>query len=151
LTINTPTLTYVGFTGTRKGMTWQQRRRIHDYLEELAVVQPGSEFHHGDAVGADEQAAGMAYALRYWVVCHPPKRNTYRAYTTLNHVTLPEEDYLVRNKAIVDATSVLLATPDGPERVRSGTWQAIRYARSLGDRYMVVVYPDGKVHRVTGR
>ena len=141
----------MGFTGSRKGMTRHQRIVIHKYLEELAAVQTEAEFHHGDAVGADAQAAGMAYTLRYRVICHPPKRSTYRAYTELNHVTLPVAEYLDRNRAIVDATSVLLATPDGPERTRSGTWQAIRYARSLGDRYLLVVYPDGQVQRVTGR
>ena len=40
--------------------------------------------------------------------------------------------YLDRNRDIVDACEVLLATPDGPERLRSGTWSTVRYARKIG-------------------
>lgn len=93
----------------------------------------------------------MAYILGYRVVCHPPKRSTFRAYSRLNHVILPPEEYAARNRAIVDATAVLLAAPDGPERTRSGTWQAVRYARSLGDRYILLIYPDGRTEREVTR
>ena len=44
---------------------------------------------------------------------------------------------------LVDACEVLLATPKGPEKLRSGTWATVRYARKVGKR-IVIIEPDGK-------
>jgi hypothetical protein len=56
-----------------------------------------------------------------------------------NVTLLPEREYLQRNRDIVDATDVLLAAPDGPERVRSGTWSTVRYAYRAGRGVLLVM------------
>ena len=92
-------------------------------------------------MGADEQAELLARGLGYVTVAHPPTNPHLRAYTT-SDITLDPADYLVRNRAIVDAADVMIACPDGPERLRSGTWATIRYARKVG-KDLCVIGPDG--------
>jgi len=56
--------------------------------------------------------------------------------------------YHDRNRDIVDACDVLIATPDGPQRRHSGTWYTIDYARA--NRVAVVVcLPDGTIEPKT--
>jgi len=48
--------------------------------------------------------------------------------------------YLSRNRAIVDETEMLIATPaEFTEQQRSGTWSTVRYARACGKK---VAYSD---------
>lgn len=137
----------VGFTGTRRGMTHQQEivvRRI------LTAIQP-SEFHHGDCVGADSQAHGIARELRIGIFIHPPVDKHLRAFCR-DATMFPELPYLERNRLIVDLSEMIIATPRSskPER-RSGTWATIRYAKVKLASVMVwtnyapvtVVSPDG--------
>jgi hypothetical protein len=50
-----------------------------------------------------------------------------------------------RNRAIVDASDLLIACPPvAVEEPRSRTWVAIRYARRVG-KMVMIVYPDGTV------
>jgi predicted Rossmann fold nucleotide-binding protein DprA/Smf involved in DNA uptake len=44
----------------------------------------------------------------------------------------------------VNETGVLVAMPDGPEELRSGTWATVRYARKQGKDGRII-YPDGLV------
>ena len=127
----------VGFTGTREGMTQAQREAVAGVLARLSAL----EFHHGDCIGADEQAAEIARTIGYKIYSHPPSNAAIRAFTTAD-VELEPRDYLVRNRAIVDATDVMVAAPVGPEVQRSGTWSTVRYARRIG-RVVHVVMPDG--------
>ncbi len=55
---------------------------------------------------------------------------------------LPAKEYLERDRDIVDATEALFATPDGPERAKSGTWYTVRYAVKTG-KPVYICYPDG--------
>ena len=127
----------VGFTGTREGMTAPQRATLHKLLLEFE----GGEFHHGDCLGADAEAHDIAAEL-YTTVIHPPLRATCRAFKSGN-VVLQKQDYLERNKDIVDNTALLIAAPKTlREEHRSGTWSTVRYARK-NDKQVIIIYPDG--------
>lgn len=115
----------IGFTGTRQGMTEKQRLQVQAWLTD------GSEFHHGDCVGADEEADAIAHSLHLNVVIHPPANPRLRAYCS--GTVLPAKGYIARNHDIVDSTDVLVATPkEADEVLRSGTWATVRYARKVG-------------------
>lgn len=126
----------VGFTGTQQGMTRTQIRSVGELLTEW--FEPGSQFHHGDCVGADVQAAEIAKNIGYEVHCHPPINTSKRGYF-FSDVNYKPKDYLDRNHDIVDAVEQMLATPKENEEVlRSGTWATIRYASKTGKRIYVV-------------
>jgi hypothetical protein len=76
------------------------------------------------------------------VVGHPPTNSSLRAARQCDELW-PEAPYLLRNRQICDEVDVLLAAPDGAERVRSGTWSTVRYALWL-PMPVVVLYPDGR-------
>lgn len=118
----------VGFTGTRKGMSPRQRRQL------AAILHAVTEIHHGDCVGADEQAHELAVEAGIRRVVHPPSNPGKRAWCGIDDgsTVLPAKPYLARNRDIVDACDVLMAAPYGPEEVRSGTWSTVRYARKIG-------------------
>jgi hypothetical protein len=100
----------VGFTGTRRGLTERQSAALVHLLARTTTL------HHGGAIGADQQAEIIARQLGIATIVHLPAgtRST---------------DYLARNREIVDVSAELFAAPDGPERMRSGTWATVRYAR----------------------
>ncbi len=125
----------LGFTGTRRGMTAAQR---HSLISELTWyryrghAQPtfDVEFHHGACRGADTEAASIAERLGCSIVSHPPSNMGSAA-------------LLARNRQIVAACELLLAAPEGPELLRSGTWATIRHARKTL-RHTIILWPDGK-------
>lgn len=131
----------IGFTGTREGMTDEQRQS----LENLFRNAPGnSVLHHGDCIGSDEQAAKQADGFKIATVCHPPKSNKLRAFhdSAFTREPLP---YLKRDDAIVNESEVLIAAPCGfVEEVRSGTWYTVRRAREKGIK-IYIIWPDGRV------
>lgn len=122
---------HVGFTGTRRGMTDRQIGRLSEAL--ITLKSEGfSIFHHGDCIGADEEAHDVAVRLGYTVVVHPPNDSRARAFKP-SSADLPEKPYLARNHDIVDACAVLLAAPvSSVEELRSGTWATVRYSKKTG-------------------
>jgi hypothetical protein len=139
--MNLPNRPVVGFTGTRAGMTPAQAGTVRRLLRELNPA----EFHHGDCVGADEQAHGLAMEQRLRVIIHPPEMGRHRAWCLGAAAVLEVRPYMARNEDIVAACSVLIATPgQAGEVVRSGTWATVRRGRKAG-RLLHVVAPDGTV------
>ena len=130
----------IGFTGTRAGMSAEQR----DVCAVLLTELHGEELHHGDAIGADAEMHQLAVAAGIPIVIHPPSNPANRACCESASMRA-ELPYSARNRAIVDETEILIAAPKSPEHQarRSGTWRTIRYARSAG-RQVVVVWPDGR-------
>jgi hypothetical protein len=132
----------VGFTGTQSGMSRHQAAQLIDNLVALECT----EFHHGDCIGADNQADVLARNIVGRIVVHPPTNDSKRAFTTRKAGTVvrPPKPYLERNHDIVDETDVLIATPrdERVEELRSGTWATVRYARKQGKR--VIILPRGK-------
>jgi hypothetical protein len=129
----------LGFTGTREGMSKAQQEALRMLLRRL---RPGV-FHHGDCVGADEQAHHIVRrecpACRIHV--HPPEDAALRAHCR-GDLLHPPKAYLQRNEAIVDAADFLFAAPEGEETNRSGTWATVRYARRR-EVATAVILPSG--------
>lgn len=126
----------VGFTGTRTGMTHKQIVAFTALIKDLAM----SEFHHGDCLGADAQAHAMVRDIKPGAatVIHPPSNSSSRAWCT-GDILRPTDDYLLRNKAIVNETKLLIATPNtARELQRSGTWATIRYARKMKKQIIIL-------------
>jgi hypothetical protein len=119
----------IGFTGTQEGMSEKQRSSLRQVLASF-FADGARVFRHGDCVGADAQAHAKAKAAGFRVVIHPPSDDSKRAFCQGDAVLTPRP-YLVRNRHIVDASSVLIATPKGDDELRSGTWSTIRYARKV--------------------
>lgn len=137
----------VAFSGTRRGMTTFQIESVDQLLGEFDP----SRAAHGMCVGADEHFHRILrdrFGKAVHVEGFPgldmngngPKT---RWKLDVDHHAQPEL-YLVRNHWIVLYGEVLVATPDGPERQRSGTWSTVRYARSI-NRPVYIVRPDGSI------
>ena len=137
----------VGFTGTQRGMTDMQTSALRSLLRAT-----DGEFHHGDCIGADDQAHDVAVALGLIPVIHPPINSAKRAWNTAHQGRICEpKKYLARNKDIVRETEMLIAAPgEDNEQLRSGTWSTVRFARKLG-RAIWVIFPDGRTVSETGQ
>jgi hypothetical protein len=130
----------VGFTGTQRGMTAKQQAT----LRRLLTNYQGCEFHHGDCIGADEEAHDIAVELGLLPVVHPPSDPSKRAWkpSTREIAPLP---YLSRNAMIVAETQCLIAAPAGfREEQRSGTWATIRQAHHTL-KPVILITPDGDI------
>jgi len=126
----------VGFTGTREGLTGYQRGMLAKILNDMRDKY--DTFVHGDCVGADEQAHRIAKALGYTIEIYPPKNSRLRAFCKGDIVHEPD-DYLSRNRKIVDAIDFLIACPKQKKEIlRSGTWATIRYARKKGKKILTI-------------
>lgn len=130
----------LGFTGTQNGMTRAQKATFWDLITSLCP----SEFHHGDCIGADEQAHNIVRdtSIPTYIVSHPPENPTKRADCTADH-SYPPLDYLARDRAIVAISDALVATPSSfTETIRSGTWYTVRQARKA-KKPITIIWPDG--------
>jgi hypothetical protein len=117
----------LGFTGTRVGMSLSQKEELRKFLRQrLPAV-----FHHGDCIGADQQAHRIVRELapECTIIAHPCDLPYARAHCNADVVCVPLKP-LVRNAIIVDACQVLVAAPEhDEEKLRSGTWATVRMAR----------------------
>jgi hypothetical protein len=139
----------VGFTGTSQGMTDIQKVRLERILFELfhADQSSSTEFHHGDCVGADEEADEIAESIGYTRVIHPPINPYKRAHCQTKIIWEPKE-YLVRNHDIVNCSNIMIACPkEAHEVLRSGTWATIRFANKFPEKDKYLITPSGTVFR----
>ena len=134
-------MTKIGFTGTRHGMTDEQKIEF----EKLIKAKDFKEFHHGMCAGSDEIAHHLIEEDKEDVniIGHPPTWSGSVAQLSCHNV-MAEDTYHRRNKDIVDSTDFLIATPDAKERVGSGTWKTVRYARKKGKR-IYIIHKNGRV------
>lgn len=142
----------VGFTGTRGGMTSEQRQAFYRLICEIPELDA---FHHGACIGADEEAAVMVAEIRensdmdargHVIVTHPctPRGMVSEKAIAVSDETREPKPPLDRNKDIVNDIDILVACPSGLEVHRFGTWSTIRYARR-SKKPIVIVWPDGSV------
>jgi hypothetical protein len=135
-------MSHIGFTGTRHGTNKSQRTTLARLLNELHAT----DLHHGDCIGADNHAHYIARDADCRIHLHPPTDPKKRAFCALRSgmdTTYPTKPYLDRNRDIVDASEIVIATPSEViEPRRSGTWATIRYAIKCRKR-TIIVYPDG--------
>ena len=133
----------IGFTGTRRGMTDDQKRT---FIVNLLALH-AAEFHHGDCVGADDEAATIAHKLipRPLIHCWPPEYSGYRAFNQHADVMHPAHDFHARNRLIVGATEILLAAlPANGQRREGGTWYTVGYANRQ-KKPVRLIWPDGSM------
>jgi len=144
----------VGFSGTRHGMTAEQLHMVDVLLlmSQFRVRRHPAEkfeFHHGDCIGADEEADAAARICHYNIHIHPCREmgNIFRAGCHLRGVShmYPIGNSLDRNRAIVDVADVVLCAPaEDVERPRGGTWFTYRYALTRPVD-VLLIHPNGTV------
>ena len=147
--MNLPKYSSLGFTGSRDDRMPTIAQIA--YVDNLLFVLQPFAVHHGDCVNSDEWFHARVtgpYKNNPFVHIHPPDNPKYRSLCTkgTRNILYPPKPYMKRNQDIVDASQGLIATPHGPEEVRSGTWATIRRARKKGIP-ICIVYPNGKVER----
>lgn len=135
---------HVGVTARRTPLSPAQRA----WLARLAPLWNANVFlHQGCCVGGDTEVSIAAHVNGARIVSHPPDNPRLR-YTDAEYTAetvCPEKPYLDRNTDIIAASSLVIAFPDGPYRLRSGTWSTIRKA-VIARRPCLVCLPDGTVH-----
>lgn len=129
----------VGFTGTRRGMTAQQKLLVRDGLR---ILEP-EHVVHGDCIGADADFHAICQELNIDIHIRLSILPT-RAYCSGAKKIHDAKPPIDRNHDIVDEADVMLATPDTEqEKLRSGTWATIRYARNR--KPLRIYYPSGAI------
>jgi len=126
----------IGFTGTRQGMTQNQKEQFVVKLFELGLT----EFHHGDCKGADAEAHDIVreFFPDVYIVIHPPELPYTQAFKQGDEHRVPGS-YISRDKDIVDDSEYLIGAPlTDEEQWRSGSWTTIRYARKTNKPYTVL-------------
>lgn len=135
----------VGFTGTRNGMTKAQSEAFARLIVELNP----EEFHHGDCVGADNEAANMvhtAMADKCRIIRHPPNEDRLRAFNPHYFADCDPKPYLERNWDIVNESDILIACPkEACWQPKGGTWHTVDYAMMPGKKPVRIIYPGGEV------
>lgn len=145
----------IGFTGTRHGMSGQQCSQFYNVISQ--IPESYLELHHGDCIGADDDAAAIFDDLRnepgespgeMRIVCHPPIDATHRAWNKRADETREPKSHFARNRDIVNETDLLIACPQYMEpitpEVRGGTAYTVNYARKQKKR-VLVIRPDGTI------
>jgi hypothetical protein len=129
----------LGFTGSRQGLSDFQQSEIEKFISTNA--HEITEFHMGDCIGADEQASLIVSKYpSISIISHPAIEEKSRVFFKA-HKVLPPKKYSDRNKDIVDASDLIIATPNGEERQRSGTWSTIRYAKKKNIK-IIICFPQ---------
>jgi hypothetical protein len=131
----------VAFTGTRQGMTEDQK-------EQFATIFPpeAQVFMHGDCVGADAEAHSLVRDIKrpIEIAIMPPENPKLRAFMEGDLVVKPRP-YLERNRYLVNWADLVIATPKTwDSRPRSGTWYTIRYAIGQNKR-LWIINPNGSI------
>ena len=136
----------IGVTGTRNGMSEIQENKFKTILTNgIKFLYPpllSDEFHHGDCVGADVQAAQIAKNIGYRIICHPPIVTELRGYF-LSDDYRPPLTYFQRNRNIVDEIDFLFVLPmDNEPKEKGGTWYTFNYALRR-NKPVMIIYPEG--------
>lgn len=142
----------IGFTGTREGMTEHQRKWFRYTFMRCAGKSHINIFHHGDCMGADDQAHSIVrhikedYAsfLHISIILHTPIEDRLRAFCHGADAKNKPLPYLKRNDQIAKESDHLIACPLGPEILKSGTWHTVRCARRRGVP-ITIIWPDGRI------
>lgn len=145
----------IGVTGTREGMTGNQCSAFYNILCEIPDAV--ESFHHGDCIGADDDAANIVSDLRMedelggWkIVCHPPVDETHRAFNPHSAEIREPKTMFARNRDIVNETDLLIACPQYMDPItkdtKGGTAYTVNFARKCG-KPVWIVRPDGTVEK----
>lgn len=135
----------IGFIGTKRGMTTEQRASVGSLLRQL--VRRGTlTAHQGDHIGADCDFGGLCRTVgrnKIMLVSHPPSDTHSRAYCSCD-VVRPPAGFAERARAIVDESELLIACPKELKPThQKGTWGVVHYALAQG-KQVIIIRPDGK-------
>ena len=132
----------LGFTGTQHRNQVAQLDTLYGVL--IGFREAGSVWmHNGDCINSDEKAGDFWRTMGGLIHLHPPDIDAKRAFLRYEECS-PPKCYLNRNRDIVNACDVLIATPfEFEEQARGGTWSTVRYARLTGTPIMFI-WPDGR-------
>lgn len=130
---------WVGFTGTRKGITKPQVNRVTQALYSLGTTW----FVHGGAIGADRTVHYVAQDIGIKIRIRPAEVCKDTTKIIVVDEIMEVKPPLERNRDIVNDVQYMLACPFGfEEEQRSGTWATIRYARLI-HKPLAIIWPDG--------
>ena len=133
-----------GETGSRHGATSAQIVSVAWLWNKYGLTT----LHDGDCRGVDSQLFFLAKAFLANVTMHAPKNGEWRAFNGLDDKTvthLPLGDYFVRDRAIVNASKLMVAVSKyslEPAKGGGGTWFTINYTRKVG-KPLAIVWPNG--------
>ncbi len=143
---------HVGITGTREGLTAQQRTEVRWHLGQWLIfaLDGVPTFHHGGCIGADRdfhQAVRDVYGRVARIIIHPASDQPERLCDWADADELrPPARSLERNRHIVDSITIGSSLIAGPKsrlpEWRSGTWSTIWYAEQKGSG-AIFFWPDG--------
>ena len=132
----------LGFTGTRHGMTPEQRLAVREFVTKLRP----NRVVHGDCIGADYDFDNICAELkiprgiRPSTIAHTRAHCEERGAEALAEPIAP----LARDRLIVEDSTQMLGVPKlARQERRSGTWATLRYA--VGKRPTHIIPPDGSV------
>lgn len=131
----------VTVTGTRRGATQHQ---LNGLVSAWRKDRPDLMLN-GSCKGVDAQASLEARDLGILFELYPAFEIGTATRADIKGAVMvhPIQPPLVRNKIMVNRCELVYALPGEMHEVqRSGTWHAIRYARSQ-DRPIVIIFPDG--------
>ena len=134
----------VGITGTRSGMNDTQLIHVRSRLNVIIEYYDIAQFHHGDCVGVDFEAANIAMDEGYEIVCHPPIKEDLRAFHNSDEFREPLS-YFARNRNIVDESNILFVVPYlNKWEGKGGTDYTFHYAKKIG-KETIIFWPDGRI------
>ena len=113
-------------------MTEFQKEKVEEFLTSIVSCEghSESEFHHGDCVGVDTEAAEFARRLGYKIHCHPPIKDDLRVFFPHNNMVYEAKSHFARNRSIVDSVDILIVVPYQMEhQTNGGTWYTYDYAK----------------------
>lgn len=146
----------VGFVGNLSGLTSAQKEALICWVAENDFEI--TEFHHGDNVGADDQADTIVreFALAFCrIIVHPANSNSVRAFTSDKDWPYDKPEIVVetrrkrppilRNCEIVEQVDMMIVAPKTREPINhSCTWFAYGYAVKHKVR-AILIYPNGRL------
>lgn len=143
----------IGFTGTRQGMTQEQKKSLLELIQRKTInLSQPCKFHHGDCIGADAEAAEIAQGMgNLWIVCHPPIKTEHRAFYEFFEEMRKPKSHFARNRDIVNETNLLIACPKYLEPITAktmgGTAYTVNYAKKTG-KPVYVIFPNGSIEEM---
>jgi hypothetical protein len=143
----------LGFTGTRNGMTAEQKASVAAIIDEYDQAHresdeslPDVSAVHGDCIGADEDFNTICNGRDINTMCRPCTFENMRANCT-DAMSEPKPP-MQRNRDIVAQADRMIACPPNFDRIKkgSGTWATIGFAEKA-NKPLAIVYPDGRVEK----
>ena len=137
---------HVGFTGTRRGMSLEQKTVVGNILCRIRDQNKTQTLHHGCCVGADVEAHMIAYDMGFKIHLHPPLDTSYECddlkILSQAFEVDPPYSYSGRNQRIVLRSNLVIATPLSLNG-KGGTWNCLGHADDI-NKPRIIIIPDGR-------